>query len=372
MKKVLLYGMCGMDNLGDDWMYYAIDGFLSARNCSIEFVSRMNWKAYFSEEIVPKCAHLPIYETESIWLEQRVKKYLPFLKKTYDKLKYEHVQKFFDTHHYEALIFLGGGYITSNETVMSIDELENMFLLVNTARKCGMKIVFSGLTVGPFQEGGRAENLAKEIFKLADAISVREKYSYNELKHMGINSVLTGDNIFLLAVEKAEKPRHILVNLKAHKEQSSNIERLIKEIVDLCKKESLPIVVMSFRSARNSEEYMLNKRFSILLQEYGIQSEMLVPGTVQQLMELYRGAQFVIGSAYHSVALSMLFNKKIYTWYKGRYYTYKIRGLLELFSLNDSIEDKQILEAYNGSEDLLEKVRKTVWNEWNDIVEMLE
>lgn len=372
MKKVLLYGMCGMDNLGDDLMYHAINGFLNSRDCSVEFVSRMNWKSYFSEEKVPECACLPIYETKSIRLEQRVKKYLPFLKRAYDKLKYEHVQKFFETHHYEALIFLGGGYITSNETVMSIDELENMFLLVNTASQCGMKVVFSGLTVGPFQEGGRAENLAKEIFKHADAISVREKYSYDELKHMGINPVLTGDNIFLLDEGKAEKPRHILVNLKAHKEQSSNIERLIKEIVELCKKGSLPIVVMSFRSARNSEEYILNKRFNVLLKEYGIQSKMLVPGTVQQLLELYREAQFVIGSAYHSIALSLLFNKKIYTWYKGKYYTYKIRGLLELFSLNDSIGNNQILEVYNENEDLVEKIRKTVWNEWNDIVEMLE
>lgn len=372
MKKVLVYGMCGMDNLGDDLMYHAINGFLNARDCSVEFVSRMNWKAYFSKEKVPECVWLPIYETKSIWFEQKVKKFFPFLKKVYDKLKYKNVLKFFETHHYEALIFLGGGYFTSNETVMSIDELENIFLLVKTARQCGVKIIFSGLTVGPFQEGERAENLTKEIFKHADVISVREQYSYDELKHMGINSVLTGDNIFLLHTEKVEKPRHILVSLKVHKEQSSNIERLIKEIVELCKKENLPIVIMSFRSDRNSEEYRLNKRFSALLQEYGIQSEMLVPDTVQQLLELYRGAQFVIGSAYHSVALSMLFNKKIYTWYEGKYYTYKIRGILELFYLNDFIRDNQIFEAYNEAEDVVEKVRKIVWNEWNYIVEILE
>ena len=41
--------MCGMDNLGDDLMYHAVN---KSRDCSIEFVSRMNWKAYFSEEQV--------------------------------------------------------------------------------------------------------------------------------------------------------------------------------------------------------------------------------------------------------------------------------------------------------------------------------
>ena len=372
MKKVLLYGMCGMDNLGDDLMYHAINRFLNAKDYSVEFVSRMNWKTYFSEEKVPECVRLPIYETKRIQFEQRLKKYLPLLKKAYDKSKFQKLLNFFEMHHYEALIFLGGGYITSNETVMSIDELENILLLVITARQCGMKVVFSGLTVGPFHKGDSAENLAKEIFKHADAVSVREQYSYDELKRLGIDSVLTGDNIFLLDAEKEEQPRYILVNLKAHKEQSANIEKLIKEILDLCKKEDIPIEVLPFRSDQNSEEYIMNKRFSVLLQEHGIRSEIVVPNTVRQLLELYRGAQFVIGSAYHSVALSMLFHKKIFTWYEGNYYTYKIRGLLEQFSLNDSVKSNQIFEAFNEKEDPADKVRKNVLNEWNAIVEMLE
>lgn len=372
MKKILLYGMCGMDNLGDDLMYHAINKFLNTRNCSVEFVSRMNWKAYFSAEKVPKCIRLPIYEMQSIWLEKKVKKYFPFLKKAYDRFKYKKNLKFFRTHYYEGIIFLGGGYITSSETVMSIDELENIYLIVKTAKQCKMKIIFSGLTVGPFQEGDSAECLAKKIFKYADMISVREWYSYNELKRIGIKSVLTGDNIFLLDTETVEKSRHILVNLKAHKEQTSNIEEFIKQIVDLCKRENLPIVVVPFRSDQSSEEYLLNKRFSELLQKHGMQSKIFVPSTVQQLLELYCGARFVIGSAYHSVALSMLFNKKIYTWYNGKYYAYKIRGLIELFFLNNSIKNNRIFKVYNADKELVEMIRKTVWNEWNQIIGILE
>ena len=372
MKKVLLYGMCGMDNLGDDLMYYSISKFLNSKGYSIEFISRMRWKAYFSKEKVPNCVSLPIYEKNFVWIGQKIYKYAPCIKRFYDGSKFRKLSSYFKSNKYDALFFLGGGYITSNKTVMSVGELENMVLLAQIAKNMGMKVIFSGLTVGPFEKNDRAQQLALQLFSYADSISVREQYSYNELKKMGINALLTGDNIFLSNAESSKKSEHILVNLKYHKEQSINTNNIMPSIVELCKGTIFPVKVISFRSDENSDEYQLNKRFCSMLQAEGIKSEIVIPGTVDELFNLFQKAEFIIGSAYHSVAVALLCRKKIYTWFEGKYYTFKIKGLLDMFGIKNVSKYSKLYESVDKYEFSMETVRKNVQREWEEIVKLID
>ena len=371
MKRVLLYGMCGMDNLGDDLMYYSISDYLHNRDIEVDFASRMRWCPYFKEEKVPSCIELPIYNVKRNNVTSRVNKLLPFTKPIYHKVLLSELSAYFESKQYDALVFLGGGYITSNRTVMSESELRNILLLVEGGKNAGLQVIFSGVTVGPFDENNNVKHIARKILSLADTISVREKYSYNELNDMGIQCSLTGDNIFLLDRNPSLNKRqsqYILANIKFHKEQSNSIEEKQKEIIELCRDSMYPVIVLPFRSDLESEEYKLNQSFCSTLKANGIKCDLIIPSSIAELMQLFFESEFVIGSAYHSVALALFFCKKVYTWYQGEYYTYKIKGITDMFT---KLSMGQGIQAYCATVDQRNEIRNRVISEWNNIINMV-
>lgn len=373
MEKVLLYGMCGMDNLGDDLMFYAVKNRLQESQICVSFIKRNEWKSYFSDEEKCYCTELSLYNSRMRSVEYRIMKYFPF-PKLIESLKRRIVAEEIRKTGACALLFLGGGYISSNQTVMTENELKNILLIVTAAKESNIPVIFSGLTVGPFiSNNDLSYQLAHDIFLQADYISVREQYSLKILKEMGISGKLTGDNIFLIPESKKKQADDfIIVNIKAHKEQAVRLEQRLNHIIRLCYDKRLPVKIVPFRSDDHSEEVILNKDLNEKLIAAGIKSEVIIPKTVHELMDIYEKSALVIGSSYHSLALALFHNKSVYTWYEGSYYTYKIKGLLTLFKAKvcNSLCNDIIMCTIQPERGKL--IRETVRNEWNLVIEMIK
>lgn len=89
MKKVLLIGAQGMDNLGDDYMYSKIVSYLKENNCTV-YASNMKTDFYF-EDLCKDVIQIPVLQYKNkIDLICRIVK--------------EYMENIFD-----AVIFIGGG-----------------------------------------------------------------------------------------------------------------------------------------------------------------------------------------------------------------------------------------------------------------------
>ncbi|MBP1920102.1 polysaccharide pyruvyl transferase family protein [Youngiibacter multivorans] len=377
MSRILLYGMCGMDNLGDDLMYSAISRYLNQNNIKIDFIERVKWKNYFFNEKKPTCVKFIIYNAFFTRVGFAIRKYINVLYSKFRDIEFACVMKKMQEG-YSALVFLGGGYLTSDYSVMSEDELDNILLLINTAKKAGIKVIFSGLTVGPFEEKKYLSKKVADILKFGDWLSVRDKFSLNEIEKLGLKAELIGDNIFLFGSENKCREcdfsgKYIIVNLKSHMDQSQNLVERKKIIAQLCVKYNGIVKVVPFRSDVDGEEYKINQLLADQLVNLGIECELIIPNSVDELINLYSNAHIVIGSAYHCVALALLFKRKLYTWYDGLYYQYKIDGIIELCGAKSKeLIGTRIFEILDGSAISTDYRVELVKREWNNIVQLIK
>ncbi len=102
------------------------------------------------------------------------------------------------------LFVYGGGNIIQDST----SSRSLMFYLGTAwlAKKLKLKIMFYANGIGPINKSGNAEH-SRKILNMADVITVRERFSFNELKKMGITGpkiALTADAAFAVNINPDE------------------------------------------------------------------------------------------------------------------------------------------------------------------------
>jgi polysaccharide pyruvyl transferase WcaK-like protein len=94
-----------------------------------------------------------------------------------------------------------------------------IFLLSEIARRRGIPMIFSGVTVGPF-EAGMQQDVAERVFRSASAVDVRDHRSDEFFSNLGIPYSLTCDDAFLMRLRSDsrrradETPDDIVVNVQ--------------------------------------------------------------------------------------------------------------------------------------------------------------
>ncbi len=365
-KKVLIYGLYDWCNLGDDLMMYEINKKMLEANI-LPFFIRNDNDNYFDFD--------KKYDN-NLFLNKRSKN--PILNKF---LKYYQLLKLLvRKNDYDALIFMGGGYI--NRSIGSgYGRLIYILLLKNIFKIQKKKVYFTGQTVGPINNN-REKFIIKKIYNKSD-VSVREKNSEKILNELDIKNNLIGDDAYLSYGKfnnESCNEKYIIVNYKDFTGYESIKDEFEKFLFQVYNKTKLKIVLIPFRKGKKYSEYIIHKQFANDLKNRGINVELFETDSVEKLNELFAQCEFVVATAYHAVVLGLKNNKKVYTGFIGKYYQTKIEGITsfydnssyKLYDLSTNNIFDTILNEINM--DIVEnnkvsvKIHNDVNNNWNRIL----
>ena len=323
MKKAVIYGAYGMDNLGDNYMMYRVCAFL--RENGIEPQLCLQGSRWYFEN-ADRCAGT--YEA-------------PFKKPFAGRLvkALEIVKWYFRREDASALIFMGGGY--TNER-FGLKKLFYMNLLARKFRSRG--VYFAGQTVGPYKTGA-GHFLLDCLYAKGRLRFTRESVSHNYLTRRGMTDVLAGDDAFLerkeaaagkgifqdRLPEEAAGQRLTLVTFKHFYGYEQYKETFFAAMRTCARRYGGKIAVIPFMSDPESAEYRLNAGLCEYLKQGGAECSLIVPKTVTELEDLFRKAEAVVTSAYHGAVLGYRFGCRVIGLYEGAYYRIKMKGLARLF-----------------------------------------
>lgn len=364
MKKVLIYGAYGRDNLGDDYMMYHVNQILKKENIVPYFYYHGN-EYYFNN------------------ITSLSKQYICPLNKRYSnkvtKL-FEIIKWYFKQEDFFALIFMGGGY--TNEE-FGIIKLLKIKLLCLKNRKNG--IYFTGQTVGPaLSTFGKI--LINSIYKSADIIYTREKYSYNYLKANGIDNKLVGDDAFLGYSPEKEKENLTIVTYKDYYGYEEYKAFFFNAVISYAQKCREKILVIPFMSSNKSKEYRINYELYEELQKRGIECEFIIEKDISKFENIFKVSKNVISSAYHAITIGQMFGCKTVGVFMGDYYRSKIEGILDLYGqkniqavemssikMNQNIFFKTLglVESISNQVKISKGISAAVKKEWKFIAEII-
>lgn len=365
-KKVLIYGLYDWCNLGDDLMMYEINKKITNENISPFFI-RNDDDNYFSFK--------KKYD-KNLFLNKKVKQ------KFFNKILkyYELIKLCFKRVDYDALIFMGGGYI--NRSIGSgYGRLIYIYLLKTIFMFKGKKVYFTGQTVGPINN--KLEKLIiKKIYNKAD-VAVRESKSEAILNDLNINNKLVGDDAYLSYFNASKKDvvdKFIIVNYKDFVGYENIKGEFENFLIEVYKKTKFKIVLVPFRKGNKYNEYKIHKYFLKNLTIRGVKAELFETNNITELNDKFSTCEFVIATAYHAVVLGLKNNKKVYTGFIGDYYQTKIEGITnfydsscyELYNLANKKSFCKYLDKidlYNiDSKNISLKIHNNVLNNWNRIL----
>lgn len=362
-KKVLIYGAYDLDNLGDDYMMYAIDDFLKSKNIKPVYVHIPNRLNYFD---------MNIDETLDIPFKMKYKnKFLKLIKIITWLFKRKDIEDI------DALIFMGGGY--TNEK-FGLKNLLNIYFTCQKFRN--KKIYFTGQTVGPVNNVFY-KILIKNIYKKADKVCVRERFSQELLNNFKIDNKLIGDDAFLSKsnINKSINSHTIIFNYKDFEGYDEYKSEYFKFLLEIAKLQNKRILVIPFRSSVNSNEYKSNYKLYEFLKQNNINADFIVERDIKKFQQIFRSSEIVIGTAYHSIVLGLLYNNRVFGLYSGEYYKMKIKGILNWYDIENSnainlIDIDNIVDKFNkiidndnmnNNLEITEKISNNVNTAWNEI-----
>lgn len=380
MKKAVIYGAYGMDNLGDNYMMYRVCAFLKANGVE-PLLCRQGDRWYFQN--FDKCAKA--YEA-------------PFKKRFASRfVKCLEIAKwYFRREDAAALIFMGGGY--TNEK-FGLKKLLYMNLLAGKFRSAG--VYFAGQTVGPYRtRAGRL--LIDRLYAKGRLRFTRESFSHGFLTRRGMPDTLAGDDAFLGWEEpllpKKNAPEAAVGNGSLYCRQGAYAgqrltivtfkhfygydryrESFFASLLKYARQRGGKIAVIPFKSDPGSEEYRLNAGLCEYLKRGGADCFLTVPNTPEELDALFREAEAVVTSAYHGAVLGYMFGCRVIGLYEGDYYRIKMKGIARLFGREQNmlpfarLEDTDLcalLSKESADDGLIETCRKIaarVHAEWREI-----
>lgn len=306
--------------------------------------------------------------------------------KTYFKV----LKKFFSKDlEYDAIIFMGGGYI--NRSIGSgYGRLLYIFLLKKLFISKGKKVYFTGQTSGPIQS--KIDSFLIKHIYINSTIYTRESKSQELLENLKIKSELTGDDAFLYyqklaTTAKKTSRKYIIVNFKDFKDYNIFDEKMVQMVIEISKELDYDIVLLPFRNIEKYEEYKIHVNIMKKMKNSDINVNLFLTDSVEEIMSLYSQCSFVISTAYHAIVLGLIHNKYVFSGYLGEYYKTKIQGITgfykkenyKIFDLDKSNSftymKESILKNYNkkiNNTIVNEKLSLKVNTEWEKIIKEVQ
>lgn len=276
MKKVLISGYYGFDNFGDEAILGVLLSKLRSADVTVlsanpEKTSRLyNVKSLHSfdaKNIIPK---------------------LP---------------------EYDALISGGGSLIqnvTSIKSLMYYCGLITMFGAMNSPKNPKDIIIFAQ-GVGPIK-GFWANRIAKEAFKKATFVSVRDENSQNILKKYGVTSELVCDPIFDLTLPVRNKTRKVGIQLRKFDTLTDELfDNMVKHIA--LKFSDREIELIAFQ---DSEDVGISKVFLNKLKEKNptINAKIVEGLDNKQIINRVGEYDYLFAMRYHACILGLKYGIK--------------------------------------------------------------
>ncbi len=213
------------------------------------------------------------------------------------------------------VLISGGGSLLQDKT--SKRSLLYYLGVINLAKFIGKKVYIYANGIGPIIHQSHKKKVAKALAK-ADVISVRDSGSKNELISLGADEKkirVSADPAFLIAnkTEKTEKigrkESFFVISIRLMDFSNGDYtaltprdEEILAENVTSCaqiakKYGYLPIII----PMQESHDIHISQKLAENLSEIGVKSEIIIPKTAAELVNLLSDARLVIGMRLHTV-----------------------------------------------------------------------
>lgn len=356
MKKILVYAYYAK-NLGDD-LFLKV---LFDRYPNVEFYLLHANESY--RNIFSKYDNVKIFNVKRNRLCNKI----------YNK--FNHIIDYFkDYSNFDALIYIGGSIFIENNKFWKKQYKERK-LLNSKFIQNNKKIFIIGSNFGPFKNDifkDKYESLLKECHD----VCFRDEYSYDLFK-INKNIRIAPDVVFQLnadsiyrQVDKENKNVGFSIIDLEHrtdlKKYCEVYDKTIKLLIEKYVNQGYRITMFSFCKVEGDEkaiERVLTNIDEKILKNIDI---VKYDGNIDNFIDIYKKMNIIIGTRFHSIILSQIFNQTVYPliYSKKTYDTLRYLGLdkyysdiKDLSSINlDSIieiskfnklENKQILSESN-------------------------
>lgn len=359
-NKIMIYGWYDSMNLGDDAMMLGINNLLRNNNKEVIYYNFKDEQHNYFKNDLGTINYINRYNEDYTSTKQRsvriIKKILIYLKKILfgdDDLK-----------EVDKIIFMGGGYINS----LWSKELKEILILALIGKRNRCKIYFTGQTAGPYSSC-IDKYCAKLIYRLGESITIREIESLKLLEGYGIKNLKYGvDDFYLHDIKNNErfklenKNKYFILNIKSFKNYDEGIEKIVKLAKNIYMKTGFSIAIVPFGKGVRPKDLECSKKISKMLDSEKISNFIVDINSFNDLISVFSSTEFTVGMAYHSLVISLYFNKMAVGLYEGEYYKSKITGILNHYSLDD--------QAYNFrkiTDDDIERIAIDIIERFNKI-----
>nr|WP_269778453.1 polysaccharide pyruvyl transferase family protein [Microbacterium sp. MAH-37] len=253
-----------------------------------------------------------------------------------------------------GLIFSGAGAITKDYAVHGIYA---WWALASMAHRAGIPVAFIGQGVGP-DIAPKHESYVREMFEMADLITVREAQSAEIVRALSPSSVdptVTYD--WALAIEPTAEERQLasalaLENaggapfyvLSLHRRSQHarrpvrQLARIADEVVHAAKQRGAAVLFVSNMTAgRYSDDRVtadLITRSMTLGAEPRVVRQRLSPGTTRALLGLSQGT---IATRYHPIVFALSEGTPVWGLSSDAYYDQKLSGISTSFGVTHNV-----------------------------------
>lgn len=342
-KSILIYGWYDSMNLGDDAMMITINNFLKSNNKNVVYYNFKDKKHnYFKEDLGDIKYYnrkIPKYMPNEIRVFKGIKKLVYWIKQIIFPDK--ELQKC------DKVVFMGGGYINSIWSA----ELRNIlhFSLVAKRNKC--KIYFTGQTAGPYNNIFD-KLFSKLLYNLGENVTVREKSSFCLLSKYNIKSLKLGADDFYLCKDNNKstsnnEDKYFILTIKNFLNYEHGIEKCVCLAEEIYKQTGYTIALVPFGKGIRPEDFETSKQISNKLNNKKIKNIVVDINNFKQLESVFSNCEFTLGMAYHSLVISLFFNKPAIGLYNGKYYKSKITGILKHYDIEENSYDFE--DVNNGN-----------------------
>lgn len=355
MKKILIIGGYSCKNPGDEAILkstiYRIKEFFPDAFFYI-WTDQRNFTLNFDREIPFEIIHWNIFPDIL-----RVKKLNAVLRAFYNNFfpfsRYL-LAPFFSNEKFNkvvldcnAVIAVGGGYLTSHYSVKEIN------YLANTVKRLNKPFYLIGQTLGPFYRKYHLL-MADEIFQYADKIVIRDVDSMSEVYRYKQKVTIGSDDAILfepnnkkvdeflenslLRPSNSELTLNIGFNLRIwgdSRESYPQLARSLSKITALLPEYKIRFVFVPMEVSNNCDDRIEGRYFYGLLDK---QIDFVIlenPLTVEQIYGLIGHLDFFIGMRLHGLVFALSNAVPSIGLYYEDYYERKIRGLFEVFDFNN-------------------------------------
>lgn len=303
MKKVLVSGYIGFNNFGDELIFNILKEHLKSLNCDISALS-----ASSNYDI-----------------------------KTYN---YKNIPEIIKAVLRCDILISGGGSLLQNKT--SNFSLIYYLSIILLAKLFFKKVIIFAQGIEPIK-GKFFEFLTRNILKICNFISVRDKNSFELLKNWKINSLLLTDPAFSIAskIKPSENKKGIILQLR----KVGNLnEDYIKDLASIIIKYYKEIDVLALQEEYDRE---ICQKFINEFKKVGGYADYIYNKDINKTIDMINNCEYIISTRLHGLIIASILNCKTF----ALSYDDKIKTLVEDLNI-------PYVDLYNYSFEELDKKLK--------------